>query len=78
MSSIPGLEDVTVEGLSKQQQTAQANGPIIPNQSQIDGPVAAPQEEVDTQTRTHGNIAPSSFAELQSRGFFLTVLKINL
>lgn len=44
LSSIPGLEDVTIEGLG-QQQTAQANGPIIPNQSQIDGPVAAPQGE---------------------------------
>ncbi|CAG5927468.1 WASH complex subunit 3 [Menidia menidia] len=36
LSSIPGLEDVTVEGLS-QQQTAQTNGPITPSQSQTDG-----------------------------------------
>uniref|UniRef100_A0A3Q0QYK1 WASH complex subunit 3 n=1 Tax=Amphilophus citrinellus TaxID=61819 RepID=A0A3Q0QYK1_AMPCI len=35
LSSIPGLEDVTIEGLG-QQQTAQANGPINPSQSQTE------------------------------------------
>lgn len=36
LSSIPGLEDVTVDGVS-QQQTAEANGPTV-SQSQIDSP----------------------------------------
>ncbi|XP_019113586.1 WASH complex subunit 3 [Larimichthys crocea] len=40
LSSIPGLEEVTVDGLS-QQKPAQANGPTIPNQSQ-EGPPAEP------------------------------------
>ncbi|KAE8281345.1 WASH complex subunit 3 [Larimichthys crocea] len=40
LSSIPGLEDVTVDGLS-QQKPAQANGPTITNQSQ-EGPPAEP------------------------------------
>ncbi|KAM3859101.1 WASH complex subunit 3 [Diretmus argenteus] len=35
LSSIPGLEDVKVEGIS-QRQTAEANGPTV-NQSQTDG-----------------------------------------
>lgn len=35
LSSIPGLEDVTVEGLS-QRQPAQANGPTTISQSQMD------------------------------------------
>ncbi|XP_071391564.1 WASH complex subunit 3 [Centroberyx affinis] len=38
LSSIPGLEDVTVEGVS-QRQTAEANGPTA-SQSQTDGPSA--------------------------------------
>lgn len=41
LSSIPGLDDVTIDGLN-QQQTAQANGPITANQSQTDGPSAGP------------------------------------
>ncbi|TKS90774.1 WASH complex subunit 3 [Collichthys lucidus] len=40
LSSIPGLEDVTVDGLS-QQKPAQANGSTITNQSQ-EGPPAEP------------------------------------
>ncbi|XP_026218794.1 WASH complex subunit 3 [Anabas testudineus] len=39
LSSIPGLEDVTIDGLS-QRQTAQANGPTTASQSQADGPSA--------------------------------------
>ncbi|XP_033470804.1 WASH complex subunit 3 [Epinephelus lanceolatus] len=39
LSSIPGLEDVTIEGLS-QRQPAQANGPTNTSQSQTDGPPA--------------------------------------
>ncbi|XP_028254950.1 WASH complex subunit 3 [Parambassis ranga] len=38
LSSIPGLEDVTIDGLS-QQQSAQTNGPITASQSQT-GPAA--------------------------------------
>lgn len=44
LSSIPGLEDVTIEGLG-QQQTAQANGPINPSQSQTESPAAGPHQE---------------------------------
>lgn len=36
LSSIPGLEDVTIDGLS-QRQPAQANGPTTASQSQTDG-----------------------------------------
>ncbi|KAK2859051.1 hypothetical protein Q5P01_003671 [Channa striata] len=39
LSSIPGLEDVTIDGLS-QRQIAQANGPTTVTQSQTDGPPA--------------------------------------
>ncbi|XP_035532500.1 WASH complex subunit 3 [Morone saxatilis] len=41
LSSIPGLEDVTIDGIS-QRQPAQANGPTTANQSQTDGPPAEP------------------------------------
>nr|XP_046234449.1 WASH complex subunit 3 [Scatophagus argus] len=41
LSSIPGLEDVTIDGLS-QRQTAQANGPPTASQSQTDGPSGQP------------------------------------
>ncbi|KAM3587632.1 uncharacterized protein V6R79_010687 [Siganus canaliculatus] len=44
LSSIPGLEDVTVDGLS-QQQPAQTNGPSTANQSQAGGPPAGPPPE---------------------------------
>ncbi|KAG8005574.1 WASH complex subunit 3 [Nibea albiflora] len=40
LSSIPGLEDVTIDGLG-QQKPAQANGPTVTNQSQ-EGPPAEP------------------------------------
>lgn len=39
LSSIPGLEDVTIDGVS-QRQPAQANGPTTAGQSQTDGPPA--------------------------------------
>ncbi|XP_029969310.1 WASH complex subunit 3 [Salarias fasciatus] len=39
LSSIPGLEDVTIDGVS-QQQSAQTNGPTPASQSQADGPAA--------------------------------------
>ncbi|XP_070785293.1 WASH complex subunit 3 [Enoplosus armatus] len=39
LSSIPGLENVTIEGLS-QRQPAQANGPTTASQSQTDAPPA--------------------------------------
>lgn len=54
LSSIPGLEDVTIDGLS-QRQTAQANGPTTASQSQADGPSAGtlPSSEVKTQTRKY-------------------------
>lgn len=39
LSSIPGLEDVTIDGIS-QRQPAQANGPTTASQSQTDGPSA--------------------------------------
>ncbi|XP_037616222.1 WASH complex subunit 3 [Sebastes umbrosus] len=39
LSSIPGLEDVTIDGIS-QRQPAQANGPTTASQSQTDGPPA--------------------------------------
>ncbi|XP_042367362.1 WASH complex subunit 3 [Plectropomus leopardus] len=50
LSSIPGLEDVTVDGLSRQQ-PAQANGPTNTSQSQTDGPPAGtlpPSEPAQT------------------------------
>nr|XP_019947783.1 PREDICTED: WASH complex subunit CCDC53 [Paralichthys olivaceus] len=40
LSSIPGLEEVTIDGISQQQQTAQANGPTAASQSQAGGPPA--------------------------------------
>nr|XP_020455134.1 WASH complex subunit 3 [Monopterus albus]XP_020455135.1 WASH complex subunit 3 [Monopterus albus] len=46
LSSIPGLEDVTIDGL-RQQQTVQANGPTAASKSQTGGPPAGtlpPQE----------------------------------
>ncbi|XP_070848519.1 WASH complex subunit 3 [Chaetodon trifascialis] len=42
LSSIPGLEDVTIDGLG-QRQPAQANGPTTTNQSQTDGLPAEPR-----------------------------------
>ncbi|XP_069020896.1 WASH complex subunit 3 [Embiotoca jacksoni] len=39
LSSIPGLEDVTIDGLSRQQ-AAQTNGAIAAIQGQTDGPAA--------------------------------------
>ncbi|XP_073336786.1 WASH complex subunit 3 [Pagrus major] len=41
LSSIPGLEDVTVDGLN-QRKPAQANGTSTAHQSQADGPAAEP------------------------------------
>ncbi|XP_036977978.1 WASH complex subunit 3 [Acanthopagrus latus] len=41
LSSIPGLEDVTVDGLS-QRKPAQANGTASAHQNQTDGPPAEP------------------------------------
>ncbi|XP_029351468.1 WASH complex subunit 3 isoform X2 [Echeneis naucrates] len=46
LSSIPGLEDVTVDGVS-QQQTAQANGPTTASQSQQ--PTQTPPEAAPLQ-----------------------------
>ncbi|KAG7225684.1 hypothetical protein INR49_012270 [Caranx melampygus] len=40
LSSIPGLEDVTIDGVN-QQQTAQANGPTTATESQTGGPPPA-------------------------------------
>ncbi|XP_068573450.1 WASH complex subunit 3 [Cebidichthys violaceus] len=39
LSSIPGLEDVTIDGIS-QRRPAQTNGPTTASQSQADGPAA--------------------------------------
>ncbi|KAM9328609.1 WASH complex subunit 3 [Pholidichthys leucotaenia] len=52
LSSIPGLEDVTIDGLG-QQQTAQANGPIATNSDQTEGsggagPLPPPESAADT------------------------------
>lgn len=41
LSSIPGLEDVTIDGIS-QRQLAQANGPTSTSQSQTDGVSSEP------------------------------------
>lgn len=41
LSSIPGLEDVTIDGAA-QQQAAQTNGPMAAGQNQADGPTAGP------------------------------------
>lgn len=48
LSSIPGLEDVTVDGLN-QQQSVQTNGPITTSQNQSDGVTAggAPPSQSD-------------------------------
>ncbi|XP_029351469.1 WASH complex subunit 3 isoform X3 [Echeneis naucrates] len=46
LSSIPGLEDVTVDGVS-QQQTAQANGPTTASQSPQTPPEAAPLQKAE-------------------------------
>ncbi|XP_029351467.1 WASH complex subunit 3 isoform X1 [Echeneis naucrates] len=61
LSSIPGLEDVTVDGVS-QQQTAQANGPTTASQSQMGGPATAnlPPPE---PTQTPPEAAPLQKAE---------------
>ncbi|XP_041833789.1 WASH complex subunit 3 [Melanotaenia boesemani] len=60
LSSIPGLEDVTVDGLS-QQQTAQTNGPITTSQSQTDGPAvgALPLTE-PAQSSAEAALAPKA------------------
>ncbi|XP_062238650.1 WASH complex subunit 3 isoform X2 [Platichthys flesus] len=60
LSSIPGLEDVTIEGVGQQplpQPTVQANGPTAASQSQVSAPLAETrpplqtvQEAVPTQT----------------------------
>lgn len=57
LSSIPGLEDVTVAGVN-QQQTAQTSGPAAASQSQTVTPAAGnlPAPEVDTQKYTQVNM----------------------
>ncbi|CAN9508422.1 unnamed protein product [Ophioblennius macclurei] len=44
LSSIPGLEDVTIDGVGQQQQQQQqqSNGPTSAGQNQADGPAAGP------------------------------------
>lgn len=53
LSSIPGLEDVTVDGVG-QQQTAQTSVPAAASQGQTDGPPAGslPIPEVHTPKYT--------------------------
>lgn len=46
LSSIPGLEDVTVDGLGPRP-SAQANGPSVADQSQTDGSPAEPTQVVN-------------------------------
>ncbi|TMS02907.1 WASH complex subunit 3 [Larimichthys crocea] len=60
LSSIPGLEDVTVDGLS-QQKPAQANGPTITNQSQ-EGPPAEPLPPAEP-----AQAAPEAASDTESR-----------
>lgn len=56
LSSIPGLEEVTIDGMN-QQQTTEANGPTTASQSQTGGPPreTLPPPEVDVQTCTQMN-----------------------
>ncbi|XP_061570712.1 WASH complex subunit 3 [Cololabis saira] len=62
LSSIPGLEDVTVDGLS-QQQPAQTNGPVTASQNQTDGPPAgAPPPSEPAQSLPEA--APAQKAEV--------------
>ncbi|KAM4569807.1 WASH complex subunit 3 [Odontesthes bonariensis] len=72
LSSIPGLEDVTVEGLS-QQQTAQTNGPITTIQSQTDvpGTEALPPSE---PAQSSSEAAPVQKAEVVAENV-MTVAK---
>lgn len=73
LSSIPGLEDVTIDGLS-QQETAQANGPTTTNQSQTDGPAAGtlpPSEPAQTSQEA----APMQPAEAAVNENVMTVAK---
>ncbi|XP_008299210.1 WASH complex subunit 3 [Stegastes partitus] len=73
LSSIPGLEDVTIDGLS-QQQTAQTNGPTIASQSQTDGPAAGtlpPPEPAQSSQEA----APTQTAEAAVNENVMTVAK---
>lgn len=63
LSSIPGLEDVTIDGLN-QRQPAQTNGPSTASQSQTDGPpegTLPPPEP--TQTAPEPATTPKAEAE---------------
>ncbi|AWO98148.1 putative WASH complex subunit CCDC53 [Scophthalmus maximus] len=62
LSSIPGLEDVTIDGIS-QQQTAQANGPTAASQSQAGGPPAAATLPPPEPTQPAPEAAPTQKAE---------------
>lgn len=57
LSSIPGLEEVTVDGLN-QQQSVQSNGPVSASQNQSDGVTAggAPPSQVGKQTQPQTNL----------------------
>ncbi|XP_029019249.1 WASH complex subunit 3 [Betta splendens] len=65
LSSIPGLEDVTIDRLSQQQPT-QTNGPTPASQSQADAPTAAmlpPSEPVQTAQESAQTQTPEAAAE---------------
>lgn len=66
LSSIPGLEDVTIDGLS-QRQPALANGTAAANQSQANGPPAEslPPPE-PTQTAPEPDATPKSEAAAEN------------
>ncbi|KAG9339881.1 hypothetical protein JZ751_022194 [Albula glossodonta] len=53
LSSIPGLEDVTVEGACLGQGTADANGPVMMSNNQAEAPAeTSPPKDVGEQQRT--------------------------
>ncbi|XP_017266951.1 WASH complex subunit 3 [Kryptolebias marmoratus] len=72
LSSIPGLEDVTVDGLN-QQHPAQTNGPSSTSQNQADGPAtAAPTPSEPAQGSSEA--APAQKAEVAAENV-MTVAK---
>ncbi|XP_034433986.1 WASH complex subunit 3 isoform X4 [Hippoglossus hippoglossus] len=63
LSSIPGLEDVTIEGIGQPQQpTAQANGPTAATQSQA----GAPPAEMLPPPQTVQEAAPTQKADVEA------------
>ncbi|CAJ1054798.1 WASH complex subunit 3 [Xyrichtys novacula] len=74
LSSIPGLEDVTIDGPS-QQQPAQANGPTTSIQSQTDVPPAAPLPPPEPAQTTPESTITETIEESAAAQNVMTVAK---